>query len=213
MSKSVSERANVTAYVVMNPKGEHVANVQFFYGSGGGVQCDVINFGKASARCLAVAMKCGRVSDKTVAKLESEAKYCSTPESKRDYAARELFHSQTGRAGGYGYDKATAALSGKMIDGHTMADHCGHVPEAEKARAKLLRDYCKAHDVAGGNTDREYWAKRAARIGARFANWCEAGRTDRGNDAPKSIGRYTSLYFRSGLERLSALGYRIISAV
>jgi hypothetical protein len=31
---------------------------------------------------------------------------------------------QHGRAGGYGYDKLTAALRGLVIAGHTLADHC-----------------------------------------------------------------------------------------
>jgi hypothetical protein len=31
---------------------------------------------------------------------------------------------QHGRAGGYGYDKLTAALSGLVVAGHTLADHC-----------------------------------------------------------------------------------------
>lgn len=34
---------------------------------------------------------------------------------------------QAGKAGGYGYDKFTAALSGLEIDGHKLTDHCqGH---------------------------------------------------------------------------------------
>jgi hypothetical protein len=212
MGKSVSDRCNATAYVILNRKGEHVANVQFLFGSGGGVQCDVINFGNASGRCLVSALKANRVSMKHVEKLESEAKYCSTPEDRRDYAARELFHDQTGRAGGYGYDKKAAALSGLMIDGHTMADHCGNVPEAEAQRARLFREYCKAHDIRGGNTDPEYWRKRAAKIGCRFANWQEGGDTRWGSPPPR-IGRYTSLHFDSGLDRLQALGYRVINAI
>lgn len=32
---------------------------------------------------------------------------------------------QQGSASGYGYDKFTAALSGLIIDGHKMTDHCG----------------------------------------------------------------------------------------
>jgi len=31
---------------------------------------------------------------------------------------------QHGRANGYGYDKLTAALSGLVVAGHTLADHC-----------------------------------------------------------------------------------------
>ena len=36
-------------------------------------------------------------------------------------AGRDVQH---GRAGGYGYDKLTAALSGLVVAGHTLADHC-----------------------------------------------------------------------------------------
>ena len=38
-----------------------------------------------------------------------------------DSGSREVQH---GRAGGYGYDKLTAALRGLVIAGHTLADHC-----------------------------------------------------------------------------------------
>lgn len=211
--KSIYDLSNVSANVVLNKRGEHVGTVLFHYGSGGGVKCEVHSFGNAASRNLETALKIGRVKLAAVEKLERDAKYCSTPEGKRNYAARELFREQRGHAGGYGYDKKTAALSGLMIDGHTMADHCGSVPEAEAKRARLFREYCAAHDAPGGNTDRKYWDNRATRIGARFANWCEAGRTDRGSDAPKLRGRYTSLHFDSGMDRLQSLGYRIISAI
>ena len=39
--QQVREKSNATAFVVQNKKGEHVATVHYFYGSGGGVQCDV----------------------------------------------------------------------------------------------------------------------------------------------------------------------------
>lgn len=230
--KNISDRANVSASVILNRKGEHVANVAFLYAKSGGVSCEVRNYGDAVLRCLDVALKSGRVSAKALEKLESEAKYCTTPESRREYAARELFSVQSGHAGGYGYDKTTASLSGLLIDGHSMANHCGHVVEDEKRREKLWREYCKAHDTPGGNTDGEYWRKRADALGCHFANWCqtendaiaemmqrhkitrtEAGEMVTRRDRPPLCGRFTSLYFRSGLERLGAFGYRVISAI
>lgn len=39
--KQVRETSDASAYVILNKKGEHVATVQFRFGSGGAVQCDV----------------------------------------------------------------------------------------------------------------------------------------------------------------------------
>ena len=59
--------------------------------------------------------------------------------------AAKAYGPQQGRAGGYGYDKLVAALSGMEIDGHRLTDHCGeslplpegmdHFPEGYKAPA------------------------------------------------------------------------------
>lgn len=214
MSKSIYERANVTASVILNRKGEHVATVRHLYGSGGTVYCEVLNFGDAVTRCLDTAERIGHVSAATLAKIKPDPRYYATADAIRRYQAHELFSMQRGRAGGYGYDKATAALAGMLIDGHSLANHCGSVPEDEKRRARLFREYCNDHDSADRMPrGRDYWEARAKRIGCRFANWCDAGRTDRGNDAPPVRGRYTSLYFQSGLDRLSDLGYNVVSAV
>ena len=213
--KSIAERSNVSASVILNHKGEPVATVQTLYGSGGTVYVEVHAIGDAALlRCLDTSLKTGRVTQKQLDKAIAAATYCSTPESKRHYAADELLRVQRSSAGGYGYDKATAALAGMVIDGHTMANHCGNAPEAEKARARLFREYCAAHDKPEGEPRTyEYWRDRAKRIGARFSNYCQAGNKDRGKNAPPLRDRATSLYFESGLERLSSLGYRIISAV
>lgn len=106
---------------------------------------------------------------------------------------------QHGKAGGYGYDKFAAALSGLVIDGHTMADHCGSVPECEAKKKKLMQAYLKDarsyHECSA-----EYEAK-AKKIGARFANWNSVK------------GKFTSLHFESGLNRLETLGYKVIQAI
>lgn len=146
--KRIDEMTDCKAYIVLNKKGEHVATVNYRYGSGGGgVQCDV-------------------------------------------FCRGQLVHQK--KAGGYGYDKATAALSDAIIDGYRMADHCGHAEEAgEKARTRLIAAYKRnpaAHDDSG-------WSARAQRIGCQWANGME------------------SLYFCSGLDRLRALGYRVIGAL
>lgn len=187
MSKQVRETSaaqSIRAIVVLNKKGEHVATVQAHFSNGGTVTVDVWNEGKALGRCFDTADKLGKVSQA----------------SRDDRANSEwsLFGLQQGRAGGGGYDKFAAALAGLLIDGHTMANHCGQVPEAEKARAKLLADYRKAF-AAGQATQKAYDVK-AAKLGCRFANW-------------NAATGWQSLHFIAGLDRLESLGYRVISAI
>jgi len=145
--KRIDELSDCTSYIVLNKKGEHIATVNYRYGSGGGVQCDVFNRGN-------------------------------------------LVHQK--KASGYGYDKATAALSGAIIDGYRMADHCGHAEQSgEKARARLLA----AHKRNPAAHEYSYWSERARRIGCHWANGMN------------------SLFFKSGLDRLSDLGYRVLRAL
>lgn len=240
MGKSIADRANVSASIVLNRKGEHVATVRTFYGSGGGVTVEVFNHGdRPQQRCLDTALKIGRITEKQLAARIANAvpDYYVTDEAKRSYVAYELFQSQTGRAGGYGYDKKTAALSGCIIDGHSIANHCGGVPEDEGKRAALMRAYiadAKAGWPKGGSDNYAYWRQRAAKIGCSFANWSpsradaeaearvrhpEMGEDElreyvnnRGNYSPDA-SRMQSLHFASGLDRLHAFGYRVISAI
>lgn len=137
---------SLSAYVILNKKGVHVATVQAHYGSGGGVQVDV-------------------------------------------WGAHELIHQ--GKAGGYGYDKFTAALSGAIIDGVKIYDHCGgYAPEEKKLKEKAVKLYA---------FDPEKGERFANKHGMSFSNW--------------NNGTYTSCYFASGLDRLTALGYRVIKAI
>lgn len=146
---------SISAYVILNKKGEHVATVQSHYSNGG--TCTV------------------------------------------DVWSENGDPLQQGRAGGYGYDKFAAALAGLKIDGHTMADHCGDVPEQSAAKARLFSAYRKALGKPG--FDQKAWNAKADKLGARFANY-------RSED-----GGYSSLHFESGLDRLTMLGYRVISAI
>lgn len=201
MAKQVRETtagAAISAYVVLNKKGEHVATVNAHYSNGGAVTVDVWNHGAAVMRSFETARKNGRVSEKALAAHADRAPdYYKEQADRIDWTARDLYGLQQGRAGGYGYDKFAAALAGLIIDGHTMADHCGRVPEAEKARAALLRRYAKAV-AAGANGNGKEWREKAARMGCHFANWGE---------------RFESLHFIDGLNRLQALGYRVIRAI
>lgn len=167
------ESNRLSVYVILNKSREHVATVlvQYPRDGAGWLRADIHTpYGSARDACL--------------------ARYAATygKPCPHDMAI------QSSRAGGYGYDKRTAALSGLIVDGHTIADHCGHVPEAEKARARLLATYARDRNA---RTSAE-WARAARKIGASFANWQDG----RG---------HTDLYFTAGLGRLAELGYSVIT--
>jgi len=95
-----------------------------------------------------------------------------------------------GKAGGYGYDKFTSALAGAKIDGHTIYDHSnGNGSELHT----LMERYQRASNHS------QIWDAEASKIGARWANYKD--------------GKYTSLYYVSGLGRLTDLGYKVIQAI
>lgn len=205
---------SVSAYIILNSKGEHVATVNAHFANSGRVSVDVWNIGDKSAeRCYNAAMATLKPEARAAAIAKAErdalAKYdWRRADDRTNWAAHDLFGLQQSHAGGYGYDKRTAALAGLWIDGQQLADHCGTVANAEKARAALFAQYCKFHDYSGERAravekgwDRAHWDKRAQKIGARFANWS----TEK--------NRYTSLHFQPGLERLETLGYRVICAI
>jgi hypothetical protein len=92
-----------------------------------------------------------------------------------------------GTAGGYGYDKITAALRGLSVDGIEFTDHCGQ--DASSARLlKRARAGTPTADLLKGK-NRAY----------EFANWTAEG--------PGSCFR------KPGLDVLRALGYRVIQGV
>lgn len=186
---------SISALIVLNSKGAHVATVNVHYANSGRVSVDVWNLGdSACARSAETALKTGAVTPEKLAQTVTIAPdYFVTDEDRTSWAAHKLFGLQQATAGGYGYDKLASALSGMIIDGHTLANHCGRVPEAEKARAQIL----KAHHSDPSNS--KVAEAKAAKIGARFANW--------------SDGRWTGLHFIAGLDRLTALGYRVIQAI
>lgn len=166
--KQIRESSDSAAKIILNKKGEHVATVQWRYGSGGGVQCDVWS-------------------------------------RKEGETWLSLTHQQ--KAGGYGYDKAAAALAGAVIEGYKLANHCGYVEAAgEKKREALLKAYKRR--VKAGEMSREEHAayeKKAAKLGCRFANWNTPA-----VGLPHSWG---SLHNESGLGRLEMLGFRVITAL
>lgn len=101
---------------------------------------------------------------------------------------------QTGYASGWGYDKLPAALSGLVIDGVQLYDHC----EPFEPAKRFLKRY-----IASGATwaTSAPWSAKAKRLGMQFANY------NREHD------RYDSCYVLPGLERLSAMGYDVLQAI
>jgi hypothetical protein len=98
---------------------------------------------------------------------------------------------QIGSAGGYGYDKLTAALKGLTVAGIKLNDNCG----TDKRTTRILKAY------HADKITREEAEKRASKIGARFANW----------NSEKN--KHDSLYLEPGLTKLEMLGFTIIQAI
>lgn len=112
--KYVSECAaakQVSAYVILNPQGKHVATLRAFHG--GTCIVNVFHVGNAPAIASLRASYTPAVS-----KIHKD-----TDDVTLAKAAHDKYGFQVGRAPGYGYDKFTAALSGMIIDGHKMTDH------------------------------------------------------------------------------------------
>lgn len=167
MAKYVSETAggkSVSAYVIM--KGaRHVATVNAYFGPGGSVLVNVFNVGdKAAQRCCIARKK-------------------PWPPTERGDG---LFF-QSGRAGGYGYDKFAAALSGTIIDGHEISDHCARSIKPPKGHTLFPEGFKPPK-------------------GYRLANWRGS------NESDKERG-YMSCYRMSGLDYLRELGYQVINAI
>lgn len=98
----------ISAYVIMKGR-RHVATVRSHYSDTGRVLVNVWQDSDAVQRCAVKA----KMSEK-----------------KKAY---DHFLFQHASAGGYGYDKFTAALSHMWIDGHQLGNHCARqiVPSKE----------------------------------------------------------------------------------
>ena len=188
MTKRIECRTH-SAWVVLNPKGEHVATItaQYPRDGAGRVQVNVRNITLSAQQ---------RTADRYAATYGKRL----IDRDATDAGGLHLWF-QAASASGYGYDKTTAALAGLIVDGHTLADHCGRVPEAETAKARLLAAYQKARAAGTGDFSQAGWDAKARKIGARFANWS------------REAGGYTSLHFESGLDRLRTLGYTVIDVL
>lgn len=206
----------ISAYVILNRKGDKVAIVQAFHGNATTV--NIWQDSESAKRCHAAALKGGY-------KLPAPSRYDETG-----------FQFQEARASGYGYDKFTSSLGGLWIDGLRLADHCGETLKRPKRgywlkSDKIPRGFCTANygtfeTATGARVDSFHWrdvalaAWRAENTGQepegeawqlveynarRLAAEAEsAGVTQEG---------YSSCYKESGLKYLEAFGYRVINAI
>lgn len=146
MTKYVRETKHgksIRALVILNKKGEHVATVQAsFSDNPAGSVCllNVWNHGDAQERCERT--KCKGIS------------FAGGPAEFRKIA-HDNFAFQSARAGGYGYDKFASALSGLMIDGIPMTDHCGGRAKYPKGLDYFPRDYRPAPGYRVANYKKE----------------------------------------------------------
>lgn len=67
--------------------------------------------------------------------------------------------AQVGSAGGYGYDKLTAALSGLTVDGIELTDHCGERLPLPEDKEVFPRDFepPKGYSLANYSSELGGW--------------------------------------------------------
>lgn len=182
----------VAAWVIVDKRGRVLSKVQALYPADGAGRLRVEVRNSRTEDMLAVPYFRKQAESFDADKLEDWQR-----DNADKWAAYELWGFQRGSAGGCGYDKLAAALSGLVVAGHTMADHCGHVPEDENKRKRLMARYQREY----ASHDYSYWRKAAERIGCSWAN------------PNRDTGAFESLYFESGLRRLETLGLTVVQAI
>lgn len=135
-----------------------------------------------------------------------------------------LIHSAS--ASGYGYDKFTAALSGAVIDGVKITDHCGEalkVPSCGYFSEKLANkrgyraaNYANFDVVTGKKVTAIYFEGEGYRY---FKNAISSYDVKQNPDvfaevpSERVISRPTSVYRVAGLDILPLMGYTVIQAI
>lgn len=193
----------IAAYVVLSPEtGEEVATVNLHFTSSR-VLVNVWQREFAAIKSAEFAEK--NRSAEPVKHPDEVAAFPFRPVVKapkgRAYASAD-FWFQASRAGGYGYDKRTAALSGMIIDGIPLTDHCS------RYGAPIGPDH--------GRFPTGYEPPK----GFRLSNYIRVDRDPErphgrfeSSDLPDGWTGYADCYREPGLGVLEALGYRVIQAI
>lgn len=218
---------NVSAWVIM--KGaRHVATIQARYGAA--VLVNVFNRGDSDVKSLKAYIRdngAPKVRDIDGALIDM-----GTPEGLQRAAA---YWNQYGTAGGYGYDKETAAMSGLYVDGLRLSDHCEESKKPPKGLPCFPADYKAPRGWSLANHSRwirtnkdspwlalDMGQKGLVRLMGAPAEYREdlapgeletlermEGAESRGN----MLAGYGSCHKEAGLRFLEARGYRVIRAI
>lgn len=135
----------LSAYIVLNPRGEHCATVQVFHGET--CRVDVWSVGD-------------RAHDRNMKALGAKP---------NEYGYSDAASLQQGRASGGGYDKFTAALQGMYIDGVLMFDHCGQDDKSKRALAAYHKDKALYTGESTSTDQHETWTKSVEKRKKLFA--------------------------------------------
>lgn len=207
MAKQVRETAagkSISAWIVLNKKGKHVATVNAYYPNGGGCSVDVWNLGNEAANnCWHAAIKSGKLSIHGVAKALADCtkkRDWVSEDERQQWAAFDLFGMQQSSG-----STLESALMGLIIDGKYLFDHCGKDDQTDRMLTKYKSDMAALHGQWLHDKDEQVkgadnkWREKAYGIGANFTNY--------------NGGRAGSLFYYGGLERLQRMGYSVIQAI
>lgn len=158
---------SISAYVILR-KGKIVAKVLVYFGGGRTCVVNVIQHDDPAKKSYKVAL-------------------AADPKLQVDYPESGLTFQ--GRVtGGYGYDKFTAALSGVVIDGIALNDHCGIRLPLPKGKKLFPRSF-------------------KTPPGYSLVNYVSSDRSTTGRAG------YSDCYRQSGIKLLSELGYEVTQVI
>lgn len=230
MIKYVNDTAagkNVNAYVILK-RGKHIATVRVAYSNSGACLVNVHQWGESVIRSYNAANKT-KIKTKE-SDYDSYADYRAATDICEDYSF------QHDKRGGYGYDKFISALSGMVIDGHILSDHCGgrlkaktdsglfpHGTNAPKGysfanyveKSKKTGRAMHEHDFDGqarknlgfGENADVSDAEYKTLVSERNRLFIEWRKSDDFESG------YSSCFKESGLKYLESIGYTIIAAI
>lgn len=177
-TKYVRETAagkSISAYLITRGTKE-IATVLSHYGNGGSVLVNVFQRDEAAKRTAKAITKQWKLIQ---------------PMDPGKYSF------QHARAGGGGYDKFTAALTGMWIDGHELNDHCGSKLKPPEGRKTWPRD---------AKAPKGY---QFANYITQYLGWYRGEDEKRLNPQFQGEEGWPDCYRLEGLKYLEAIGYTV----